>query len=280
MNRVWLRVLTGTAVLLGVAHVLELLFFTQGTAGFVTVGSVWLRYGLLFGYLGVVAVGARLSGPRGVQRQYALPPAGLLLVLAALSAAAGIAGVGNAVGKLLSGSGIFGGLEYSMGMRLLAFLLRFLSGASLMTFGGWCFVLARRGQPLQKEEGTVRSAGFAAVFGFFLLPLLRYADNPATIYRVTRILPIFSALGALYFAVKLLGILCAEPTAEFARSLCASGLSVFFLGTCLEFPQTLWSFFYGDASVPQLALSAALGALGVLGLWMARRGVLCGEAAD
>ena len=243
----------------GALRLLDLCLFTQPETGFVTLGSVWLRYGVL-ALLFVAIQAAALLHKEDAAPVALHVSAPVLWVLVAIAAAvSSLAALLYAVAQFSMPTTNFGLALGEGGSSMLlgvALLLRLTVALSLLVFCGFAALMAARSAPLAWEASGTRLAGLFGCLGFFILPVLRYVENPASVHRILIILPIFSAVLALVFVVKLVGTLCASIS---ANTLAAAGLSAFLLCTCIELPQTIWQAVQGGATLLQISLSVLLG---------------------
>lgn len=263
-------VLLSCSVFAGILRLLDCIFFTEPATGFVTLGSPWLRYGLLLLLAGMIA----LAPARKQQAQplaVTLPLSPLYAVLAVWAVLAGGVMLGAAARKLIAPTASLDIAFKGTGMQLLMFVLRMGVGLSLLAFGVWCFLLFKRKTPLTPEKSITRTAGFAGSIFLYLLTLLRYAENPASVHRILHILPIFAALSALMFVVKLLGLLCLPCDTQRARTTAGSGVFAFLLCTCIGLPQILWQWTTGTFVLTDFLLTVLLAGIGIAGASVAWR---------
>lgn len=236
-----------------------------GGSGFVTLGSVWVRYGVL----ALLVVGLFVLGKTARAKQtlesVELPMPPLTAVLAVCALCSGVMGAAYAVNQFAHPTTSLGHAEAGAAAIMFAFVLRFVFAVSMLVFGVWCVVLCLRKQPLQPAKGLARTLGFFGVVAFCILPLIRYAENPASVYRILRILPICSALAAMLFVVRLLGTLCVTFTPARRGELACAGLCAFLLCTCVEAPQLLWQMQTTGVAVAELWTGATLALLGCVG---------------
>lgn len=257
-----LALLAGGAVL-GALRAADLFLGTDAQTGFVTAGSVWLRYGVLFGYAALIGVLFAKNPPENGGASLTRPAA-VLWAAGLLSLLAGLYGLASAVSEWAAPTTNFGRVESGAGMRTFAFALRLLLALSLLAGAVWYVLLAAR-RRARAQAPAVPVWGFLALAGFLVLPVLRYAESPSSPQRILRVLPVFTALAALAFLVKLLGAQCVERTPAFDGSLAGAGCTAFFLCTCIELPQAVWMTAHAAMGAAPLTLSLLLGSVGVLG---------------
>lgn len=186
-----------------------------------------------------------------------------LLTFAA--ALAGVAAFQYAISEFAVPTTSFGTPEGGSTLQLVVFWMRMLVSISLLCLGVWFALLTGRAKPLAPERTITRTIGLFSCIALFLLPVLRYAEHPSTLYRTLTVLPVFSALAALWFLVQFVGALCTPHTPRMRAKLSASGLLAFFLCTCIELPQTFWQMSTHGVTLFALSISALLGILGLLG---------------
>lgn len=257
-------ILLALSILAGILRFFDCIFFTETDTGFVTLGSPWLRYGALFLLAGVILLlpaQRKLAQPLAIM----LPVRKLYVVLAVLAVFCGGVMLGAAVRKWIVPATSLELAFAGTGMALLLFVLRMGIGLSLLAFGVWCTLLFLRKTPLAPEKTVTRTVGFAGSIFLYLLTLLRYAENPASIHRILQILPIFAALSALMFVVKLLGLLCVPCDAKRARQTAGAGILAFLMCTCIGFLQLLWQCFAGTFVLTDVLLTLLLAGIGLAG---------------
>ncbi|MBQ7859727.1 MAG: hypothetical protein IJ347_06320 [Faecalibacterium sp.] len=232
--------LLAAGVLASVARWLDLVNFTDLQTGFVTAGSVWVRYAVLLLLVLLAALGGRMAAarPHRVERR---------AVLLALLAFAGCAAFAVA-----------GGLQLVSGGGALAALLSLITGWWLASLGiAW---ISKKGNAPALGVGSA-IAGTAL---FFVLTLQRFVQNYSSYHRVGPALSVFSALAALWFAAALVRSTL-FPQTDNGQRLAFAGLTAFYLCTCLELPQALCLWLAGQTTLVPLLQSGALAVLGLLG---------------
>lgn len=271
MKRNTVRGLLGMCLLLGIACGLDLLLFTDMETGFTTVGSIWLRYGIMAVAVGVCyavpALAARKATdalPADAQPQIQ-PPAVLCIFLAAACAVCCGMGLRYAVREFEMPTTMFGIPEAGALMQTVAFWMRMGLALGMMVLCVWFGLLAARSEPLKPQPSVLRAMGIIGVFTMLFLPVLRYVENPSTVYRAVLIVPIFSAVAGVWFAVQLVGVLCRANRAAMRSKLAAAGLIAFLLCTCVGVPQGVFVLWQGKANGMLLYTCLVLGLLGVLG---------------
>ena len=242
MKRIAAFLLIALGGLAGFARWLDLVNYTDPAPEFVLVGSVWLRYGAMAALLVLAALAALLvpgGSSLGVRRAPGLSL--LALLCSTLFAAVGAA-------QLLAAP--FAQLP--------------VTALSLLT-AWWMAALALN----WLEKAACRPTGgiWGGIFGtalFYLLTLQRFAANGSSYHRVGPMAGQLAALLALVFLSALLRAV-QRPQCGNGRKLVFSGLACFYLCSCVRLPQAIFGWLTGSMAVSQLALDAALAAVGLLG---------------
>lgn len=234
----------------GLVRGLDLSAYTDWETGFVTWGSVWVRYGAMAGVLVLIGLAALVQAPGPLALTAPRRGLGFWCLPAAVAFAAC---AGGHVYLLWPGRDWFG---------LAQAVLFFLTGVWLLLVG-----MTQLGEELQPPT---RSAlpGVGATLGFYLLTVARFGFAPSTVERIGPTVEVFSALLALLFSTALVRLLYLGRVRS-GRGLYFLGFVSFFLSTCLELPQTVLSWRQGTAELADLALSVLLGLIGLAGLWAA-----------
>ena len=271
------RALLMLSVLLGALRFADLLFFTEPSTGFVALGSVWIRYTVLFCFAAAL-IFAPAADKKAPVRIVALPAQAVCAAAAVPAFVAGALAQWYAIREFQSPTTALGKAAQQASqtqaadmMTLSFFALRMILGISLWVFGVWLVMLYLRKTPLKPELSALRTIGFWGSAGFYALVILRYAENPASVHRILHILPIFSALAALLFITKLIGLLCVECTPAYARSTAAAGVFAFLMCTCIELPQGIWQMLQGQISLLNIALALLLSLIGICGAALAAK---------
>lgn len=237
---------------LAAAHWLDLANWIDPQTGFVSAGTVWMRYGLAAFGIVLLFVLARAGSPK--DQKLACGRSVLVGVGAIL---AGLAFVVAGAVSLMSfaGSALYGILD---GV-LFAWM-----GVGLMVDGA----------------GALHSIGGAPVHSVWLglgtmaallwLCIRRFILEPAAVVRTSQVMLVFSALGALLFSVSYLRMFYA-PDSTVPRSLLFSGMVCFLLCTCGELLQVVCRVMYGTENAAEIAVGVALGLFGIVGLLAAVR---------
>lgn len=230
----------------GVVRWLDLAAYTDPATGFVTYGPVWARYAVGGGVLAVLALASLLACRR---------PMALARPSRALGAYSLAVGTGFTAYAGAQFSRLFSGLE---GLALAQAVLYLLTGL-------WFFLLATS-QLSGGLKSPTRSAaaGLIGTLSLYLLTVVRFGFQPSGIVRIGPTVEVFSALAALLFCAALVKLVYLRG-AKSARWLHFAGLAAFFLCTCLELPQTVFSWQAGEAGLPDLCESGLLALLGLLG---------------
>lgn len=243
---------TATALVLlcaavgGSAYALDLARATDLTTGFVTAGSLWVRYAAI----GLVLLLMALAGwalipkrPEPARRRSPLLAFWMLLCGMAFAAAGGA-----------------GLLEYlhTPGIPKIHSILQLFTAI-------WFLLAAasRLGRVPGPPAGSV-AWGILGSLSIYLLTVMRFGFKPSGLVRVAPTVQVFSALLALVFVSSLLRRLYL-PRAACGRGLYFCGCAAFFLCTCLELPLTLAFLRAGLLTPAELLTSLALALVGVLG---------------
>ncbi len=249
---------------LGLLRALDLVFLSESGTNFVTVSSVWLRYAVL----AVAIVAFYVIFQKIAKSKKDLQALNLnsiiMCALGSFAVATSIFAMLYAVNELNFPTTNFGHFQSSAFMLLFAFGVRSVFAVSLFLFGVFCSTVGVKNKKLEFKKSTLRVIGFLGAVSFCFLCTLRYAESPASVHRITNILSVCSALSALVFYTKLIGVMYKKPSAKVSNDLVCSGLTAFLLCTCIELPQTL--FLMGGAfNLYTLLMSVTTALLGVLG---------------
>lgn len=243
---------TATALVLlcaavgGSAYALDLARTTDLHTGFVTAGSLWVRYAAIGMILLLMALASWILIPKSPAPAHRRSAAvGVCMLLCGMAfAAAGGAGLL----EYLHSPGI--GKTHSV----------------LQLFTAVWFLLAAVSR-LRPVPGAPAGSVFWGILGslsIYLLTVMRFGFKPSGLVRLGPTVQVFSALLALVFVTLLLRRLYL-PRAICGRGLYFCACAAFFLCTCLELPLTV-AFWAADLLVPaQLLTSLALALVGVLG---------------
>ena len=231
------------AAVVGAAHWLDLVNFTDLSTGFALAGPIWARYAVG----GAAALLALLAGLMAARR-----PAGLWRRSFAQGGCALACGLAFAA---LGGSGLLraGGLAQTA--QHLLYLVTAL----------WLLLLAAARFSSRPSLPTASAVwGVAGSASLYLLTVSRFIFKPSGIVRVVPTLEVFSTLAALLFFTALLKA-SYLPGASCGRWLAITGGWAFLLCSCLELPQTICLWLVDQAGWRDILCSAALALLGLLG---------------
>lgn len=242
----------GLCTLCGVGHAVDLILFTDGATGFVTIGNVWVRYGLLLPVV-LLCFAAPLC----------LPP------LAAHAPRE--SRLGN---MLLSIIGFF--LCLTVIWQVLDMFtttgpvsLRHISSPLLLVYALWLLFGF-----VQRDAQSTPSSGFilwgaAGTLVFCLLAVERFVAQPSSLHRIAPVVHTFSAVAAMLFSAALVQALhYTRLGAAPSRKLCSTGLLCFLLCTCLGLPQAVANV-YANGDFSALFLAVSLGFMGIYGAYQA-----------
>ena len=231
---------------LGVFRGIDLALLTDAETGLCIVGSVWLRYGALAVAVGAAVAAGRCCKPQTDALRGHCTPSGVVALAAAVcygeAAVLRILWMGSSAAMLIRAA-----LE-----ALCAF---WMIGLSL----SW----------LRKDWKTPTRSLTPAVLGsavFYWCVLARFMENSSSWHRVAPTVVVWQMLAALVF-LSVLGRALSLPDTADSRTLCASGLTVWALCLCWEFPQLLDTLLRGGvlARLPDFFFGLGLCCIGVLG---------------
>lgn len=234
------------SVLLGVGRAVDLALFTDPASGLCTAGSVWLRYAALAIALAVAVLAGRTRTYKPRCLCGSCKPSGVLALLGAVwMVLAGVA-------KIFFGS---------------APLAKGIWGALAICCGGWLCTLGRSwwSKTWKQPTGSLTGAVLGSAL-FYWCVLTRFMENSSSWHRVTPTATVWQMLAALVF-LSVLGRALSLPDTADSRTLCASGLTVWALCLCWEFPQLLDTLLRGGvlAQLPDFFFGLGLCCIGVLG---------------
>ena len=234
------------SVILGVGRMVDLALFTDAETGLCVVGSVWLRYAALAVAILLAVAAGRAAKPEARKLCSPCKPSGVMAILGAVWIV--LAGVA----KIFLGS---------------APLAKGIWGALAICCGGWLCTLGRGW--LQKNWKRPADSLTEVVLGsalFYWCVLARFMENSSSWHRVAPTVVVWQMLAALVF-LSVLGRALSLPDTADSRTLCASGLTVWALCLCWEFPQLLDTLLRGGvlARLPDFFFGLGLCCIGVLG---------------
>lgn len=234
------------SVILGVGRMVDLALFTDAETGLCVVGSVWLRYAALAVAILLAVAAGRAAKPEARKLCSPCKPSGVMAILGAVWIV--LAGVA----KIFLGS---------------APLAKGIWGALAICCGGWLCTLGR--DWLQKNWKRPADSLTEVVLGsalFYWCVLARFMENSSSWHRVAPTVVVWQMLAALVF-LSVLGRALSLPDTADSRTLCASGLTVWALCLCWEFPQLLDTLLRGGvlARLPDFFFGLGLCCIGVLG---------------
>ena len=234
------------SVILGVGRMVDLALFTDAETGLCVAGSVWLRYAALAAAILLAVAAGRTAKPEARKLCSPCKPSGVMAILGAVWIV--LAGVA----KIFLGS---------------APLAKGIWGALAICCGGWLCTLGRGW--LQKNWKRPTDSLTEVVLGsalFYWCVLARFMENSSSWHRVAPTVVVWQMLAALVF-LSVLGRALSLPDTADSRTLCASGLTVWALCLCWEFPQLLDTLLRGGvlARLPDFFFGLGLCCIGVLG---------------
>ncbi len=247
-----------------VFNLIDLIFFIDIQTGFVTVGSVWIRYGaLLAAIITIYILGKKYAYNEPVQ-ELKLPVPKFFYAIGGAAFFAGAFAVSRAFAQYFTPTTNFGHVESGSASITFALTVRLAFAFALLIFYVFCLVVAVKKYVFVCKRDPVRMLGFLSIVAFCLLSALRYTENPVSMNRIMYILPVCSALAALAFLTVLIGFLHNEPSPKNGAKLAVSGLCAFLLCTCTEVVQMLFNAISGF-SFYSFSVSLMLVLIGILG---------------
>ena len=142
--------------------------------------------------------------------------------------------------------------------------------ALFVVFGVWCLLVFFENRAREKRGGWMLYLGVAGSAAFYLHTVVRFVEQPASLYLILPAVEIFSALAALLFVTALLRALYLPGGVGTAPALSRCGLLAFFFCTCLALPQAVWQGMNGVDTPVSFPLAITLGCTGLLGAACAR----------
>lgn len=222
----------------GAAYWADLKLFTDPDTGFVTYGSIWVRYiVLLLVPIGIAFTGISSVGPRGLSVfRVKNPFLGVVFLLGAISA---------------MGFGAICMLTAFSQEPLSKFQM--IMGILYLWYGVW---MVR--SSIQMFTQRVPSPSVSALWGvlaavpFCMQTIYRVLIKPASLYRMAPTVRIFAALfSMLWFGMLLRGLYIAMVRSR-VRWMYLFGLLTFLMGI-MELVQEVYTAFYGKLDVYELA---------------------------
>lgn len=266
---------TGTlavSLLLGAARAADLFLNTDTATGFLLSGSVWTRYWLM----APVVILAWLAGlyvprkqPCGLRPGAGVWMSGVNFVFVPLAFCSELYGFLTVL-NVLFGTPEQAGRHQTAERILLGQLADVTRAALFVVFGVWCLLVFFENRAREKRGGWMLYLGVAGSAAFYLHTVVRFVEQPASLYRILPAVEIFSALAALLFVTALLRALYLPGGVGTAPALSRCGLLAFFFCTCLALPQAVWQGMNGVDTPVSFPLAITLGCTGLLGAACAR----------
>ena len=266
---------TGTlavSLLLGAARAADLFLNTDTATGFLLSGSVWTRYWLM----APVVILAWLAGlyvprkqPCGLRPGAGVWMSGVNFVFVPLAFCSELYGFLTVL-NVLFGTPEQAGRHQTAERILLGQLADVTRAALFVVFGVWCLLVFFENRAREKRGGWMLYLGVAGSAAFYLHTVVRFVEQPASLYRILPAVEIFSALAALLFVTALLLALYLPGGVGTAPALSRCGLLAFFFCTCLALPQAVWQGMNGVDTPVSFPLAITLGCTGLLGAACAR----------
>lgn len=234
-------------VLLGAMYWVDLSYYTDSTTGFITRGSIWVRYAVLVLPVFMALLGLRTVGPRAIAvlRVRNRPLAGLYVAAAV---------VGFAFGVML----IIYGFEPLSPYRIVL-------GLFFLWYGVWMFFAALQ-LLVQSAPSPTRGAlpGIIAALPYCALVIYRVMIRPSSLYRMGPLVAALSALFAMLWMAMMLRALYIALPQNRVRAMYLLGVLTFLFSTCLELPQAIHSALFRVADPLALLESLNMGMLGLV----------------
>ena len=200
---------TGTlavSLLLGAARAADLFLNTDTATGFLLSGSVWTRYWLM----APVVILAWLAGlyvprkqPCGLRPGAGVWMSGVNFVFVPLAFCSELYGFLTVL-NVLFGTPEQAGRHQTAERILLGQLADVTRAALFVVFGVWCLLVFFENRAREKRGGWMLYLGVAGSAAFYLHTVVRFVEQPASLYRILPAVEIFSALAALLFVTALL----------------------------------------------------------------------------
>ena len=266
---------TGTlavSLLLGAARAADLFLNTDTATGFLLSGSVWTRYWLMAPVV-ILAWLAGLYVPRkqacGLRPGAGVWMSGVNFVFVPLAFCSELYGFLTVL-NVLFGTPEQAGRHQTAERILLGQLADVTRAALFVVFGVWCLLVFFENRAREKRGGWMLYLGVAGSAAFYLHTVVRFVEQPASLYRILPAVEIFSALAPLLFVTALLRALYLPGGVGTAPALSRCGLLAFFFCTCLALPQAVWQGMNGVDTPVSFPLAITLGCTGLLGAACAR----------
>lgn len=234
-------------VLIGAMNWVDISYYTDLSTGFVTFGTVWMRYLVLILPLVMALLGLRTVGPRALAVLRVKSS-----VLGALFAIAGVAGGLYGVVSLITG---IGGLSP----------YRMVLGVLFVVYAVWMILCAIQ-LFTQNTPSPTNSAiiGVVAALPFCVLSVYRVMVNPTSLYRVAPLVLALAAIFAMLWIGMLLRSLYIALPQRRVRWMYFIGVFTFLFATCLELPTAIHTAVFRSFEVASLLESVAMAALGLV----------------
>ena len=200
---------TGTlavSLLLGAARAADLFLNTDTATGFLLSGSVWTRYWLM----APVVILAWLAGlyvprkqPCGLRPGAGVWMSGVNFVFVPLAFCSELYGFLTVL-NVLFGTPEQAGRHQTAERILLGQLADVTRAALFVVFGVWCLLVFFENRAREKRGGWMLYLGVAGSAAFYLHTVVRFVEQPASLYRIlpaveiftTQILPRFARISA------------------------------------------------------------------------------------
>lgn len=245
MKRFLMCILLIVFAIIGGARFVDFVKFTDIATGFVTVGSVWLRYGIL-------AAGVILCFIPLFFNKTSFNSANLAHI--GTPACVIIGGAVSMYGFFTILTMVFVKLEY----------LKLIQGILYVLLGAWCIyssVYASKTNSSSPKGAIIAFLGGAAIY---ITALERFLKQPSSLYRLWPVLDILSVIASLLFFTTIFKVVYTKY--EYTpKRLCSFGLLSFFISTCLQAPCAVYLFLNKALSLNNLLLCIIFGIFGIVG---------------
>lgn len=234
-------------VLIGAMNWVDTSYYTDLTTGFVTRGTVWMRYLILILPLAMALLGLRTVGPRSVAVLRMRNPAlGVLFGVCTVTGA--LYGVVSVLGSL----GPFAPFRLVMGILFIVYAI-------------WMALCAIQMFTQHTPSPTSSAAlGIFAALPFCVLAVYRVMVNPTSLYRISPLVLAITAIFAMLWMGMLLRSLYIALTQRRVRWMYFAGVFTFLFATCLELPLAIHTAAFRSFDLVSLLESVAVGALGLV----------------
>ncbi len=246
------------------ADVLTMIFI-GGMSNFVVYSSAWVRYFILFLVIISIFVLARQKKQNIQLNRFVFPSAKLLVISALLCFITSAFSFYHAYSQFLTPTTNFGHLRGTSQARVFALSIRLIFAMCILFFGVFLILLVKNRKRMVVQKSLHRNFALIGVFALCVMPIIFYSEYPFSVHRIIYVLRVCSALCALIFCIKFVGLMFSERTPAFICTLKSSGLCAFLMCTCINIPNTIIIVASGNFSVFDYATNILLIFIGLLG---------------